>query len=114
MMKARWAASSRSAAWWAPAAIRVRRLLAAGRALGFTKSLAQEVGRNITTQCVAPGFVDTDMTALPDAAREAVVAHPLGRSARQDIAHAVAVLASPGAGYVTGATLHVNGGMYMT
>ena len=86
--------------------------------LGFTKSLAQEVGsRNITVNCVAPGFVDTDMTkALPDAARETLLSRiPLGRlGTPEDIAHAVAFLASSGAGYVTGATLHVNGGMYMT
>jgi 3-oxoacyl-[acyl-carrier protein] reductase len=85
--------------------------------VGFTKSLAQEVGsRNITVNCVAPGFVDTDMTkALPDAAREALLSKiPLGRlGSPDDIAHAVAYLASPGGGYVTGATLHVNGGMYM-
>ena len=85
--------------------------------LGFTKSLAQEVGsRNITVNCVAPGFIDTDMTkALPDAARETLLSRiPLGRlGTPEDIAHAVAYLASPGAGYVTGATLHVNGGMYM-
>jgi 3-oxoacyl-[acyl-carrier protein] reductase len=86
--------------------------------LGFTKSLAQEVGsRNITVNCVAPGFVDTDMTKdLPEATRAALLAHvPLGRlGTPEDIAHAVGYLASPGAGYVTGATLHVNGGMYMT
>jgi 3-oxoacyl-[acyl-carrier protein] reductase len=85
--------------------------------IGFTKSLAQEVGsRNITVNCVAPGFVDTDMTrSLPDAARDAMLARiPLGRlGIPDDIAHAVAYLASPGASYVTGATLHVNGGMYM-
>jgi len=85
--------------------------------LGFTKSLAQEVGsRNITVNCVAPGFIDTDMTkALPDAARETLLSRiPLGRlGAPEDIAHAVAYLAGPGGGYVTGATLHVNGGMYM-
>ena len=85
--------------------------------IGFTKSLAQEVGsRNITVNCVAPGFIDTDMTkALPDAARATLVGRiPLGRLGMpDDIAHAVAYLASPGAAYVTGITLHVNGGMYM-
>lgn len=85
--------------------------------IGFSKSLAREVGsRNITVNCVAPGFIDTDMTrALPDAQREALLAHiPLGRLGQvDDIAAAVAFLASPQAGYVTGTTLHVNGGMYM-
>ena len=86
--------------------------------IGFTKSLAQEVGsRNITVNCVAPGFVDTDMTrALPDAQRAKLLEKiPLGRlGTPEDIAHAVAFLASPQAAYITGATLHVNGGMYMT
>jgi 3-oxoacyl-[acyl-carrier protein] reductase len=85
--------------------------------IGLTKSLAQEVGsRNITVNCVAPGFIDTDMTkALPDAAREALLAKiPLGRlGSPEDVAHAVAFLAGPGGAYVTGTTLHVNGGMYM-
>lgn len=85
--------------------------------VGFTKSLAQEVGsRNITINCVAPGFVDTDMTrALPDAQRAKLLEQiPLGRlGTPEDIGHAVAFLASPQAGYITGATLHVNGGMYM-
>jgi len=85
--------------------------------LGFTKSLAQEVGsRNITVNCVAPGFIDTDMTrSLGDAQREALTGRiPLGRlGTPEDIAHAVAYLASPRAAYVTGVTLHVNGGMYM-
>jgi 3-oxoacyl-[acyl-carrier protein] reductase len=85
--------------------------------VGFTKSLAQEVGsRNITVNCVAPGFIDTDMTrALPETQRAALLGRiPLGRlGAAADIGHAVAFLASPRAGYVTGATLHVNGGMLM-
>jgi 3-oxoacyl-[acyl-carrier protein] reductase len=85
--------------------------------LGFTRSLAQEVGsRNITVNCVAPGFIDTDMTrALPEAQRGKLLERiPLGRlGTPDDIAHAVAFLASPQAGYVTGATLHVNGGMLM-
>lgn len=85
--------------------------------VGFSKSLAREVGsRNITVNCVAPGFIDTDMTrALPEAQRDALLGHiPLGRLGQvDDIAHAVAFLASEQAGYITGATLHVNGGMYM-
>lgn len=85
--------------------------------VGFSKSLAREVGsRNITVNCVAPGFIDTDMTrALPEAQREALLAHiPLGRLGQvADIAHAVGFLATTQAGYITGATLHVNGGMYM-
>ena len=85
--------------------------------MGFTKSLAREVGsRNITVNCVAPGFIDTDMTkALPDAQRQALLSHiPLGRlGSVDDIAHAVAFLASPAADYISGTTLHVNGGMYM-
>ena len=84
---------------------------------GFTKALAQEVGsRNITVNCVAPGFIDTDMTrVLPDDQKARLQERiPLGRlGAPEDIAHAVAYLASPGAAYVTGITLHVNGGMYM-
>ena len=84
---------------------------------GLTRSLAQEIGsRGITVNCVAPGFIDTDMTrALPEAAREALLGRiPLGRLGQpEDIAAAVAFLASPQAGYVTGTTLHVNGGMYM-
>ena len=86
--------------------------------IGFTKSLAQEVGsRNITVNCVAPGFIDTDMTkALPDAAaRGAAGQDPAwaGSGSPEDIAHAVAFLAGPGGAYITGTTLHVNGGMYM-
>jgi len=86
--------------------------------VGFTKSLAQEVGsRNITANCVAPGFIDTDMTrALPEAQRGKLMERiPVGRlGTPEDIADAVAFLASARAGYITGATLHVNGGMYMT
>jgi len=85
--------------------------------MGFTKSLAREVGsRNITVNCVAPGFIDTDMTrALPEAQRQALLEHiPLGRlGAADDIAEAVAFLAGDKAAYITGTTLHVNGGMYM-
>ena len=84
---------------------------------GFSKSLAREVAsRNITVNCVAPGFIDTDMTrALDEAQRKALLQHvPLGRLGRvEDIAAAVAFLASTGADYITGCTLQVNGGMYM-
>lgn len=84
---------------------------------GFSKSLAREVGsRNITVNCIAPGFIDTDMTrALTDAQRQSLLGQvPLGRfGAVEDIAAAAAYLASEGAGYVTGSTLHVNGGMFM-
>ena len=85
--------------------------------IGFSKSLAREVGsRNITVNCVAPGFINTDMTrSLPQTQRDALLAHiPLGRLGQvEDIAAAVAFLASQQAGYITGTTLHVNGGMYM-
>lgn len=85
--------------------------------VGFTKSLAREVGaRGITVNAVAPGFIDTDMTrALAEAQKEALLKDiPLGRLGQADeIAAAVAFLASPKAGYISGDTLHVNGGMYM-
>jgi len=84
---------------------------------GMARSLAREIGsRNITVNCVAPGFIDTDMTrALPEAQRDALLAQiPLGRLGKpEDVAAAVLFLASPKASYVTGATVHVNGGMYM-
>ncbi|GAB6848122.1 3-oxoacyl-ACP reductase FabG [Paraburkholderia kururiensis] len=85
---------------------------------GMTRALAREIGsRNITVNCVAPGFIDTDMTkVLPEEQQAALKAQiPLGRlGSPDDIAHAVAFLASPHAGYITGTTMHVNGGMYMS
>lgn len=84
---------------------------------GFTKSLAREIGsRNVTANCVAPGFIDTDMTrGLPDAQRDTLLAQvPLGRFGNaREVAAAVGFLASEGASYITGSTLHVNGGMLM-
>ena len=85
--------------------------------MGFSKSLAREVAsRNITVNVVAPGFIDTDMTKdLPAEHKEALLSSiPLNRLGRpEDIAAAVAFLCSPDGGYVTGETIHVNGGMYM-
>jgi 3-oxoacyl-[acyl-carrier protein] reductase len=84
---------------------------------GFTKSLAKELGsRNITVNCIAPGFIDTDMTReLSEDQRNGLLQHiPLGRLGEdKDIAAAVVFLASPSASYITGETIHVNGGMYM-
>ncbi|MET0266081.1 MAG: 3-oxoacyl-ACP reductase FabG [Duganella sp.] len=84
---------------------------------GMTRALAREIGsRNITVNSVAPGFIDTDMTkALGDEQHSALLTQiPLGRLGKpEDIAAAVAFLASPQAAYITGTTLHVNGGMYM-
>ena len=86
--------------------------------IGFTKSLAREIGsRGITVNAVAPGFIDTDMTqALPEEQRDALLGQiALGRlGAVEDIANAVAFLASSDAAYITGETIHVNGGMYMS
>ena len=85
--------------------------------IGFSKALAREVGsRNVTVNCVAPGFIDTDMTrALSADQRSALVQQiPLGRLGKpEDVAAATLFLVSPGAEYITGCTLHVNGGMYM-
>ena len=85
--------------------------------VGFSKSLAREVGsRGITVNCVAPGFIETDMTRAlaEDQVKKLVENVPLGRLGRvDDIAQAVLFLCSPAAAYITGATLHVNGGMYM-
>lgn len=89
---------------------------AKGGVEGFTRALARELGsRNITVNSVAPGFIQTDMTdALPDAQKESLLSGiPLGRLGQpEEIASAVAWLASDGGGYVTGTTLHVNGGMF--
>jgi 3-oxoacyl-[acyl-carrier protein] reductase len=85
--------------------------------VGFSKSLAREVGsRNITVNCVAPGFIETDMTRAlgEDQSRKLLENVPLGRLGKvEDVAQAVLFLCSPAAAYITGATLHVNGGMYM-
>ena len=85
--------------------------------VGMAKSLARELGsRNITVNCVAPGFIDTDMTrSLSEEQKGALLAQiPLGRLGQpEDVAAAVAYLASPAAAYITGTVLHVNGGMYM-
>ena len=85
--------------------------------IGFSKSLAKEIGsRNITVNVVAPGFIDTDMTRiLPEAQKAALLGNiPLGRLGEaEDIAAAVAFLASDAGAYITGETLHVNGGMLM-
>ncbi|MBK5914770.1 3-oxoacyl-ACP reductase FabG [Rhodocyclus purpureus] len=84
---------------------------------GMSRALARELGsRNITVNCVAPGMIETDMTqGLDDKLKEAMLASiPLGRlGAPQDVAAAVAFLASPAAAYITGTTIHVNGGMLM-
>ncbi len=85
--------------------------------IGFTKALAREIGsRNITVNAVAPGFIETDMTrSMTDEQRQALIDQvPLIRlGSVEDIAAAVGFLASPSAGYITGETLNINGGMHM-
>ena len=85
--------------------------------VGFAKSLAREIGsRGVTVNTVAPGFIDTDMTRdLPEEQREALAGQiPLGRlGSPEEVAAVVVFLASPAAAYITGETIHVNGGMYM-
>ena len=119
MMKARWGRiiNITSVVGAAGNAGQVNYAAAKAGVAGMTRALAREVGsRNITVNCVAPGFVDTDMTrALSEEQRAALLSQiPLGRlGAVEDVAAAAAYLASPQAGYVTGSVLHVNGGMYM-
>ena len=119
MMKARWGRIVNVSSVVAAAGNPGQANYAAAKAglEGMTRSFARELAScNITVNCVAPGFIDTDMTrALPEESRQALLKQiPLGRlGSPEDIAAAVAYLASPAAGYVTGAVLHVNGGMYM-
>ncbi|PHV12567.1 3-oxoacyl-ACP reductase FabG [Chitinimonas sp. BJB300] len=119
MMKARWGRiiSIASVVGASGSAGQTNYAAAKAGMMGFTKSLAREVGsRNITVNCVAPGFIDTDMTALlaEDYKQKLLAQIPLERLGRpEEIADAVTFLAGEKAAYVTGNTLHVNGGMYM-
>jgi len=119
MMKARWGRIISISSVVASAGNAGQANYAAAKAglAGMTRSLARELGsRNITVNCVAPGFIDTDMTrALTDDQRNVLLGQiPLGRLGRpEDVAAAVAYLASPAGDYVTGSVLHVNGGMFM-
>jgi len=119
MMKARWGRiiSITSVVGAAGNAGQMNYAAAKAGVVGMSKSLAREIGsRNITVNCVAPGFIDTDMTrALSEEQKIALLGQiPLARlGAPEDVAAAVSFLASPAAGYITGSVLHVNGGMYM-
>ncbi len=119
MMKARWGRiiSIASVVGASGSAGQTNYAAAKAGMMGFTKSLAREVGsRNITVNCVAPGFIDTDMTAVlaEDYKQKLLAQIPLERLGRpEEIADAVSFLASDKAAYVTGNTLHVNGGMFM-
>jgi 3-oxoacyl-[acyl-carrier protein] reductase len=119
MMKARWGRIISITSVVAAAGNAGQANYAAAKAgvAGMTRSLARELGsRNITVNCVAPGFIETDMTRkLGEAQRQGLLGQiPLGRlGLPEDVAAAVVFLASPGAAYITGGTIHVNGGMYM-
>jgi 3-oxoacyl-[acyl-carrier protein] reductase len=119
MMKARWGRiiNVTSVVGYSGNAGQTNYAAAKAGMVGFSKSLAREVGsRNITVNCIAPGFIDTDMTkALAEAQKQALLTQvPLGRFGTvKEIAAAAVFLASDGAGYITGSTIHVNGGMFM-
>lgn len=119
MMKARWGRiiNVTSVVGYSGNAGQTNYAAAKAGMVGFSKSLAREVGsRNITVNCIAPGFIDTDMTrSLAETQKQALLTQvPLGRFGTvKEIAAAAAFLASDGAGYVTGSTIHVNGGMFM-
>jgi len=119
MMKARWGRiiNVTSVVGYSGNAGQTNYAAAKAGMVGFSKSLAREVGsRNITVNCIAPGFIDTDMTkSLAETQKQALLTQvPLGRFGTvKEIAAAAVFLASDGAGYVTGSTIHVNGGMFM-